>query len=75
MTTSLLAPTSDRVRGHHPAGTLRRWLTTGVSYVIPLIAAGGLLIALGYALGGQAVRDAPRSPPASPGSSSPAGPG
>jgi PTS system fructose-specific IIC component len=47
------------VRDHHPAGTLRRWLTTGVSYVIPLIATGGLLIALGYALGGQAVRDAP----------------
>ncbi|MEJ5913555.1 PTS fructose transporter subunit IIABC [Pseudokineococcus sp. 1T1Z-3] len=30
---------------------LRRWLLTGVSYMIPFVAAGGLLIALGFALG------------------------
>ena len=32
---------------------------TGVSYVIPFVAAGGLLIALGFALGGYQVSDAP----------------
>ena len=31
---------------------LRGWLMTGVSYVIPFVAAGGLLIALGFAIGG-----------------------
>jgi PTS system fructose-specific IIC component len=29
---------------------LRQWLMTGVSYLIPFVAAGGLLIALGFAL-------------------------
>nr|WP_255426927.1 fructose-specific PTS transporter subunit EIIC [Pseudonocardia sp. C8] len=38
---------------------LRGWLMTGVSYVIPFIAAGGLLIALGFALGGYQISDAP----------------
>ncbi len=37
---------------------LRGWLMTGVSYVIPFVAAGGLLIALGYALGGYQVSEA-----------------
>jgi PTS system fructose-specific IIC component len=32
---------------------------TGVSYVIPFVAAGGLLIALGFALGGYTVNKAP----------------
>jgi PTS system fructose-specific IIC component len=31
---------------------LRRWLLTGVSYMIPFVAAGGVLQALGYLLGG-----------------------
>ncbi|MGY1777853.1 fructose-specific PTS transporter subunit EIIC [Geodermatophilus sp. SYSU D00804] len=31
---------------------IRRWLLTGVSYMIPFVAAGGLLIALGFLLGG-----------------------
>ncbi|OUZ11287.1 PTS lactose transporter subunit IIC [Aeromicrobium sp. PE09-221] len=31
---------------------LRQWLLTGVSYMIPFVAAGGLLIALGFLLGG-----------------------
>ncbi len=39
--------------------TLRGWLMTGVSYVIPFVAAGGLLIALGFALGGYQITDAP----------------
>src|SRR5689334_3800507 len=38
---------------------LRQWLMTGVSYVIPFVAAGGLLIALGFALGGYTVNKAP----------------
>ncbi|NGO41194.1 PTS fructose transporter subunit IIABC [Streptomyces ureilyticus] len=31
---------------------LRKWLMTGVSYMVPFVAAGGLLIALGFAIGG-----------------------
>ncbi|OLL74747.1 PTS system protein [Pseudonocardia sp. Ae168_Ps1] len=38
---------------------LRGWLMTGVSYVIPFVAAGGLLIALGFALGGYQITDYP----------------
>ncbi|SFW83515.1 PTS fructose transporter subunit IIC [Amycolatopsis australiensis] len=42
------------------AGTrFRQWLMTGVSYLIPFVAAGGLLIALGFALGGYRISDAP----------------
>jgi len=36
---------------------LRQWLMTGVSYVIPFVAAGGLLIALAFALGGYEITD------------------
>jgi fructose PTS system EIIBC or EIIC component len=31
---------------------VRRWLMTGVSYMIPFVVAGGILIALSFALGG-----------------------
>ncbi|MFE9022269.1 fructose-specific PTS transporter subunit EIIC [Streptomyces sp. NPDC007808] len=31
---------------------LRKWLMSGVSYMVPFVAAGGLLIALGFAIGG-----------------------
>ena len=31
---------------------VRQWLMTGVSYMIPFVAAGGILIALGFLLGG-----------------------
>ncbi|MEJ5945540.1 fructose-specific PTS transporter subunit EIIC [Pseudokineococcus basanitobsidens] len=42
---------------------LRRWLLTGVSYMIPFVAAGGLLIALGFLFGGyQIVSAAPGDP-------------
>jgi PTS system fructose-specific IIC component len=34
---------------------IRRWLLTGVSYMIPFVAAGGLLIALGFLLGGYKI--------------------
>ena len=34
------------------AAEVRRWLMTGVSYMIPFVVAGGILIALAFALGG-----------------------
>lgn len=36
-------------------GKVRRVLMTGVSYMIPFVAAGGLLIALGFLLGGYTI--------------------
>jgi PTS system fructose-specific IIC component len=39
---------------------LRQWLMTGVSYVIPFVAAGGLLIALSFAIGGYLITKAPK---------------
>ncbi|MER5439807.1 fructose-specific PTS transporter subunit EIIC [Streptomyces sp. NPDC002790] len=36
---------------------LRKWLMSGVSYMVPFVAAGGLLIALGFAIGGYEVAD------------------
>jgi PTS system fructose-specific IIC component len=42
--------------GRPGAGTeIRRWLLTGVSYMIPFVAAGGLLIALGFLFGGYQI--------------------
>ncbi|WP_313410162.1 fructose-specific PTS transporter subunit EIIC, partial [Aeromicrobium sp.] len=42
--------------GNENAGRkLQRWLLTGVSYMIPFVAAGGLLIALGFLLAGYDV--------------------
>ncbi|WP_329135234.1 PTS fructose transporter subunit IIABC [Streptomyces sp. NBC_00670] len=38
---------------------LRTWLMSGVSYMVPFVAAGGLLIALGFAIGGYTVNKAP----------------
>ncbi|MEU0270603.1 fructose-specific PTS transporter subunit EIIC [Streptomyces sp. NPDC006307] len=38
---------------------LRKWLMSGVSYMVPFVAAGGLLIALGFAIGGYAIDQAP----------------
>lgn len=34
---------------------VRRWLMTGVSYMIPFVVAGGILIALAFALGGPQI--------------------
>ena len=43
-----LATKVDRNAG---VGTrIRQWLMTGVSYMIPFVAAGGILIALGFML-------------------------
>ncbi|CAM5591208.1 PTS lactose transporter subunit IIC [Streptomyces spiroverticillatus] len=38
---------------------LRTWLMSGVSYMVPFVAAGGLLIALGFAIGGYKIDKAP----------------
>ncbi|NYH77109.1 PTS system fructose-specific IIC component [Actinopolyspora biskrensis] len=45
--------------GTGSATRLRQWLMTGVSYMIPFVAAGGLLIALSFALGGYRITEAP----------------
>ncbi|WP_314174718.1 PTS fructose transporter subunit IIABC [Streptomyces winkii] len=37
---------------------LRKWLMTGVSYMVPFVAAGGLLIAVSFAIGGYEIADA-----------------
>ncbi|MCB5910192.1 PTS fructose transporter subunit IIABC [Streptomyces pinistramenti] len=41
------------------ATRLRTWLMTGVSYMVPFVAAGGLLMALAFAIGGYTVNKAP----------------
>ncbi|MBW5421017.1 PTS lactose transporter subunit IIC [Streptomyces sp. BG9H] len=41
------------------ATKLRKWLMSGVSYMVPFVAAGGLLIALGFAIGGWKIDKAP----------------
>ena len=64
-------PHSPRVEGGGPAdgartattgeswgGRVRRVLMTGVSYMIPFVAAGGLLIALSFLLGGYDITNA-----------------
>jgi fructose PTS system EIIBC or EIIC component len=50
---------SKVVAGTGFGSKLRQWLMTGVSYMIPFVAAGGLLIALSFALGGYQITDAP----------------
>ncbi|GAB2699804.1 PTS system fructose-specific IIC component [Microbacterium marinum] len=62
-------PTAARVSGTAAAtsadaapraslgGSVKRALLTGVSYMIPFVAGGGLLIALGFLLGGYNVTD------------------
>jgi PTS system fructose-specific IIC component len=41
--------------GVRTGAEIRRWLLTGVSYMIPFVAAGGLLIALGFLFGGYQI--------------------
>jgi len=41
--------------GAGPGTRLRQWLMTGVSYMIPFVAAGGILIALSFMIGGAQV--------------------
>jgi PTS system fructose-specific IIC component len=47
------APPADR--GPSGATRLRQWLMTGVSYMIPFVAAGGILIALSFVIGGAEI--------------------
>ncbi|WP_244927471.1 fructose-specific PTS transporter subunit EIIC [Nocardioides sp. W7] len=49
--------TSSTGAGETWGGRTRRVLMTGVSYMIPFVAAGGLLIALGFLLAGYEVAD------------------
>jgi PTS system fructose-specific IIC component len=42
-------------RGPSGATRLRQWLMTGVSYMIPFVAAGGILIALSFVIGGAQI--------------------
>ncbi len=52
------APASDAPSGNVGWGTrTRQILLTGVSYMIPFVAAGGLLIALGFLFGGYEIAD------------------
>ncbi|SDL06510.1 PTS fructose transporter subunit IIABC [Streptomyces indicus] len=55
------APTPVEAAGDAGDGygtKLRKWLMSGVSYMVPFVAAGGLLIALGFAIGGYEISDA-----------------
>ncbi|MFE3107801.1 fructose-specific PTS transporter subunit EIIC [Kitasatospora indigofera] len=45
-------------REDHRGSRLRQYLMTGVSYMIPFVAAGGLLIALAFAIGGYEISSA-----------------
>ncbi|MCR2826114.1 PTS fructose transporter subunit IIABC [Microbacterium sp. zg.Y909] len=50
------ASTSSTTAERAGAGaSVQRWLLTGVSYMIPFVAGGGLLMALGFLLGGYEV--------------------
>ncbi|QUQ64426.1 PTS fructose transporter subunit IIC [Kutzneria sp. CA-103260] len=52
---------TTKVGANDRLGTrIRQWLMTGVSYLIPFVAAGGLLIALSFALGGYQITSAPK---------------
>ena len=52
------ADAPDTPAGRESAGAaLKRALLTGVSYMIPFVAGGGLLIALGFLLGGYAITE------------------
>jgi PTS system fructose-specific IIC component len=53
-------PTGPPIRPQRvpTAARIRTWLTSGVSYAIPFVAGGGMLIALGYVLGGPSIRGA-----------------
>ncbi|MGN8051114.1 PTS fructose transporter subunit IIABC [Curtobacterium sp. 22159] len=46
---------SSTAKDEHFGQALKRWLLTGVSYMIPFVAGGGLLIALGFLLAGYGI--------------------
>ncbi len=49
---SATSPMAAKAPGESRAAQLRIWLMTGVSYMLPFVVAGGILIALGFAVGG-----------------------
>ncbi|NAZ86813.1 PTS fructose transporter subunit IIC [Kineococcus indalonis] len=49
------APATGSASRPGPATRVRQWLMTGVSYMIPFVAAGGILIALAFMLGGYEI--------------------
>ncbi|GAA2447395.1 fructose-specific PTS transporter subunit EIIC [Streptomyces macrosporus] len=49
---------TDTASGEGFGSRLRRHLMSGVSYMVPFVAAGGLLIALSFALGGYEIANA-----------------
>ncbi len=49
------AAAADSGSGEHIGVKLKRYLLTGVSYMIPFVAGGGLLIALGFLLAGYQI--------------------
>ncbi|TDL36639.1 PTS fructose transporter subunit IIABC [Arthrobacter nitrophenolicus] len=51
------AERAEAEKGEHIGQKLKRALLTGVSYMIPFVAGGGLLIALGFLLGGYDITD------------------
>ncbi|WP_295779039.1 fructose-specific PTS transporter subunit EIIC [uncultured Microbacterium sp.] len=51
------ASTSTSGAGESYGASIKRALLTGVSYMIPFVAGGGLLIALGFLLGGYTIKD------------------
>jgi fructose PTS system EIIBC or EIIC component len=52
----VFAALTTKVESGAGVGTrLRQWLMTGVSYMIPFVAAGGILIALSFLFGGASV--------------------
>ncbi|MFE7380347.1 fructose-specific PTS transporter subunit EIIC [Streptomyces zhihengii] len=57
--TAATAPGAEPEGGEHFGTRLRKWLMTGVSYMVPFVAAGGLLIALAFAVGGYEIAHAP----------------
>ncbi|MFI1237570.1 PTS fructose transporter subunit IIABC [Nocardia salmonicida] len=55
------APTRTAAKGIGWGTRLRQILLTGVSYMIPFVAAGGLLIALSFLLGGYEISDSAKT--------------
>jgi PTS system fructose-specific IIC component len=51
------AERAEEEKGEHIGQKLKRALLTGVSYMIPFVAGGGLLIALGFLLGGYEITE------------------
>ena len=51
------AASTATAANEHVGQKIKRWLLTGVSYMIPFVAGGGLLMALGFLLGGYQISD------------------